>query len=68
MELIRRRGRNEHLTLIRKFLDHSKDPLRRLKALKSALGMCGPKYGVCLCVHVCLYACAWNNIDKSLLS
>ena len=42
MELIRRRGRNEHQTLIKKFLDPSKESLRRLKALKNALGTCAP--------------------------
>jgi hypothetical protein len=36
--MIRRKGRqSEHLAYLKKFLEHGKDPLKRLKALKHGL-------------------------------
>lgn len=38
--MYRRKGRqSEYQTLIRKFLEHGKDPVKRLKLLRQGIGM-----------------------------
>ena len=38
LAMVGRRKTLEHVPHIKKFLDHSRDPLKRLKALRTALG------------------------------
>lgn len=39
MNLGRRKTGSEHVSHIKRFLNHANDPLRRLKALRSGLGI-----------------------------
>ncbi len=47
--MYRRKGKqSEYQTFIRKFLEHGKDPLKRLKLLRSGIGLY-----TCVCVCLC---------------